>query len=57
MTSRLYATPGDIAACWRNTARLQLAAGKTEEAKQTREVAKRVSGVNAWVRGHGRRFS
>lgn len=56
MTSRLYATPGDIAACWRNTARLQLAAGKTEAAKNSQAVAKRVSGVNAWVREHGRRF-
>lgn len=56
MTSRLCATPGDIAACWRNTARLQLAAGKTEEAKQSQAVANRVSGVNAWVRQYGRRY-
>lgn len=56
MTSRLYATPGDIAACWRNTARLQEAAGKTDAARQSRATAKRVSAVNAWVRQHGRRF-
>jgi hypothetical protein len=56
MTSRLSVTPGDIAACWRNTARLQDTAGKTEEAAQSRATAKRVSGVNAWVRQHGRRL-
>ena len=55
MISRLCATPGDIAACWRNTAKLQDAVGKTEAAKQSRDTARRVSGVNAWVRQYGRR--
>lgn len=53
--SRLFVTPGDVAACWRNTARLQASAGLTEAAQRSRDVAKRVSSVNAWVREHGRR--
>lgn len=57
MTSRLVATPGDIAAVWRNTAKLQDKAGLPDDAAQSRKVAKQVNGVNAWVRDHGRRFS
>ena len=51
--SRLSATRGDVAACWRNTARLLDAAGKTDEAKQARKVAKSVASTNAWIREHG----
>ena len=47
MKSRWIATRGDVAACWRNVARLQDAAGK-----QSREVARRVASTNAWVREH-----
>jgi hypothetical protein len=53
--SRLVATPGDVAACWRNAARLQDQAGDPEAAKQSRKVAVQISGTNAWVREHGRR--
>ena len=48
--SRLSVTRADVAACWRNTARLQDAAGKTEDARFSRDTAKRVTAVNAWVR-------
>jgi len=52
MKSRWIATRGDVAACWRNVARLQDAAGKPDDAKQSREVARRVASTNAWVREH-----
>lgn len=55
MISRLCATPGDIAACWRNTAKLQRAAGDAAAAKQTADNARMVSGINAWNRQYGRR--
>jgi hypothetical protein len=55
--SRLVATPGDITACWRNAAKLQEAAGRPDDAKQSRKVARQVASANAWVREHGRRFS
>lgn len=53
MISRLIATRGDVAACWRNVAKLQDQAGKPVDAQHSRDTAKRVSSTNAWIREHG----
>jgi hypothetical protein len=51
--SRLTVPRGDHVRLWRNVARLQETAGKTEEAQHSRDNAARIQRTNAWLRDHG----